>query len=193
MTRATFKKGAKLERWERNLANPRKALAQIGVLMVAESQLAFREQQHGRDKWDARAVPNVYGIIEDFHAGRKSPPARRFERRPALRDTGRLVGSIAYKVFGRSTVEVGSNLEYAGVLQEGGPIKSKPIKPIRELLWKWLKKQNKSRKAELGWLFARKFDDGLEGEVAARPFVGITKKTIEDVREVTGLEIMEVR
>lgn len=195
MTRATFEKGAKLERWERNFENPRRALRQIGILMVAESQRSFREQQHGRDKWPPRSDVNVFGIIADFAAGKRSPPARRFERRPALRDTGRLASSIAFKVYGRSVVEVGTNVSYAGVHQEGGVVESEPItSAVRRTLWKWLRNRDRALKRRLGWILNKKFQNQkIEGEVPARPFVGITKETIRNVRELLGLEIMEVR
>ena len=101
--RVTFKKGAKVGRIEKNLDNPKAALEQIGVLMVAESQRAFKEQQFGAKKWDQRAPVNVFGIIADFHiGGRAKPPERRFDRRPALIDTGAngLLGSIAHQVKG---------------------------------------------------------------------------------------------
>jgi phage gpG-like protein len=194
MTRATFKKGAKVGRWEKALENPQRALKQIGALMVAESQKSFRDQQHGEDKWEPRAPVNAYGIIADFSKG-GTPPARRFESTPALKDTGRLSGSIAFKVNGRSSVSVGSNLPYAGTMQHGGAIESEKISSsVRRALWKWLKDEDKDLKASLGWLLNKKFKNKtLKGETPARPFVGITKNTIEDVREVVGVEIMEVR
>lgn len=194
MTRTTFKKGAKIERMEKALQNPKKALKQIGVLMVAESQGAFRDQQHGRSKWASRAPVNVYGIISDFAKGGK-PPARRFQTRPALKDTGRLSNSISFKINGNTTVEVGTNLDYAGVHQFGGKIESEPItKSLRRMLWKWLKPKDTSLKSSLGWLLNKKFiGETLKGEVPARPFVGISKSTIADVREVVGVEIFEVR
>ena len=195
MTRATFKKGDKLERWERNLENPRRALKQIGAIMVAESKRAFREQQHGNDDWDERAVPNVYGIIADFAQGAKSPKKRRFDSRPALKDPGRLSASIAAKVYGRSVVIVGSNLEYAGVMHAGGPIESETISSaVQRALWKWLKKKGKAWASDLGFLLNKKYTgETLKGVVEPRPFVGITKSTIEDVREIVGLELMEAR
>lgn len=194
MTKATFVKGAKMERWEKALENPQKALKQIGVLMVAESQRSFREQQHGRNKWKSRSDVNVFGIISDFSTGSK-PPQRRFERRPALKDTGRLAGSIAFKVNGRASVEVGTNLDYASVHNFGGAVESEPItKSVQRALNKWLKPKDKGLKLRLGFLLNKKLTgETLKGEVPARPFVGITKETIEDVREVVGVEIMEVR
>ena len=193
-TKATFKKGAKVGRWESNLDNPSKALKQIGALMVAESQRAFKLQKFGTTAWKPRSDVNVFGIIADFHAGKRSPPQRRFQKRPALRDTGRLSASIAFRVHGK-TVEVGSSLPYADVHQVGGEVESKPITArVRTLLWQWLKTQGSELKRRLGWILNRKFiDQTLTSEVPARPFVGITKQTIEDVHEAIGVHIMEVR
>lgn len=193
MTKATFDKGAKMERWEKNLDNPRGALKQIGAIVTAESQRAFRDQKHGRDRWEPRSDVNVFGIIADFAKG-GTPPARRFERRPALRDTGRLSGSIAFKVLGTKAVEIGTNLPYAGVHQYGGTVESEPVTgAVQKALWKWLKPKDAGLKARLGWLLNKKYrGETIKGEVPARPFVGITKDTREDVREVIGKEIMEV-
>lgn len=191
--RTTFKKGEKVSRIERKLGNPSAALKQIGALMVSESQRAFKLQEFGGKRWDPRAPVNVFGIIADFHAGKRKPPARRFEPRPALRDTGRLASSIAFRVVG-DTVEVGSNLPYASVHQTGGEVESKPItQTVRTNLWAWLKKQSKDLKRRIGWVLNPKFKDKtIKGEVPARPFVGITKQTREFVREAVGVSIMEV-
>ena len=193
INKGNFQEGAKMERWMKALENPQRALKQIGALMVAESQRSFRDQKHGRDKWKARSDVNVFGIISDFSKG-STPPQRRFESRPALRDTGRLSGSISYKVGG-SAVEVGTNLDYAGVHQFGGAVESDKIsKSVQKSLQTWLKPKDKGLKDRLGWLLNKKFTgETLKGQVPARPFVGITKETIEDVREVVGVDIMEVR
>ena len=89
-------------------------------------------------------------------------------------------------------VEVGSKLSYAGILHHGGPIKSDPIGPIREALSEWLSGAGKSARKQLGFLFADKFRGGLKGKVEARPFVGVTKQTLDDVEEVIGVTIMEM-
>ena len=191
---ATFKQGAQVGRWEKNLDNPQAALKQIGAVMVAESQQAFKAQKFGKESWEPRAVPNVYGIVADFHAGKKKPPARRFEDRPVLRDTGRLAASISFSVVSSRTVEVGSNLSYAATLHRGGKIESKPItKSVQETLAKWLKGAGKAWKGKLGFLLNPKFTgETLKGRVVARPFMGITKATIADVKEIVGVSIMEV-
>lgn len=193
--RAVFDEGDKMRRFRKNLQNPRKALKQIGVLMVSESHNAFKQQKLGRETWEPRAPVNVYGIISDFHEGKKEPPARRFERRPALIDTARMRNTIDSDVKGKKMVEVGSNLPYAPVLHHGGKIESKPINgQVQHLLWQWLRKQGQTMKRKLGWLLNRKFrNEKLEGEVPARPIVGITKQTIEDVQEAVGVYIMEVK
>lgn len=193
ITNQDFKQGAKMDRWIKALENPHKALKQIGALMVAESQSAFRNQQFGRDKWLPRSSVNVFGIISDFSKG-STPPQRRFESRPALRDTGRLSSSITFKVSG-SVVEVGTNLDYAKVHQHGGEVESKKIsKAVQQSLWRWLKPKGKGLKQSLGWLLNKKFTgETLKTQVPKRPFVGITKQTMEDVREVVGVEIMEVK
>lgn len=192
MPRVTFEEGAKLKRIRAALENPTKALTQIGVLMVAESQQAFKEQKLGDKAWDQRAPVNVFGVIADFHQGKRKPASRRFDRRPALVDTGRMRKSIAFQVHGK-TVDVGTNLDYAKVHQTGGEVESKPVtESVRKLLGAWLKKQGVEMKRRLGWLLNKKFaGEKITGKVPARPFVGITKKTRKAVDKVVGVSIME--
>lgn len=195
MARVTFKRGAKLDRIDRRLDNPEAALKAIGALMTAESQGAFKRQSFGKDRWPERARLNVFGIIADFHQGRRSPPARRFESRPALRDTGRLSSSIAFRLIGTHVVEVGSNLPYAGVHNFGGEVESKPITAsVRSALWRWLKKQDRQMRRRLGWLLNKKFTgETLVSDVPARRFVGVTSRTQDYVQRAVGAEIMEAR
>ncbi len=194
MPRVTFKKGEKMERVERALKNPATALNQIGVLLVAESQRAFREQQFEGRVWDARAPVNVFGIVRDFAQGKRKPPNRRFEMRPALRDTGDLMRSIAHNVNG-DTVEVGTRLPYAQVHQFGGETESEPITgKVRRGLWRWLKSQPLEIKRRLGWVLNRKFrGEKLKQTVPARPFLGITDNARKGVRKIIGLEIVEAK
>lgn len=192
--RASFEQGAKLRRWEKRIENPEVALKQIGAMMVAESQDAFKAQKFGKTAWKPRAVPNVYGLIADFAGGAKQPKPRRFESRPALRDTGRLASSINFRVSGK-VVEVGSNLPYAGTMHAGGSTTSETItKAVQEAIHRWLKNSGSRWKTRLGWLLNKKFTGAkLEGKVPARPFVGVTRQTIADVKEVVGVKIFEVK
>lgn len=193
MARVKFKQGGKLSRIRARLDNPSGALKVIGALMTAESQAAFKEQTFGGDAWEPRARLNVFGIISDFHQGRKAPPRRRFETRPALRDTGRLAASISFRLIGPNIVEVGSNLEYAGRMNFGGETESKPInEQVRTLLWSWLKEQDRSMRRRLGWLLNKKFaGQTIKGEVPPRKFVGVTDKTRDYVRRALAVEIFE--
>ena len=194
MASKDFDQGAKMRRWKANLENPAKALKQIGIMMVAESRGAFKKQRFGSEKWAERGVPSHYGIIADFWAGKKNPPARRFENRPALRDTGLLMRSITYAVSG-DTVTVGTVVDYADVLHDGGAITSKPInQQVRRLLLQWLKGRGRKWAPDLSYLLNDKFkDQELQGTVEARPFVGITARTRVNAEKIVGTRIMEVR
>lgn len=181
-----FDEGDRFRRMLGNVEDPAPILKQVGALMQSESQAAFKAQKHGKKGWSGRTVPNVYGIIADLHGTASVPPKRRFEPRPALRDTGRLGSTIAFELIGKKAVEVGSNLPYAGVHNEGGPIESLPInETVQEKLGKWLKGPGKIWKSSLGFLLNKKFtNQTLKGTVEARPFVGLTKQSIADINEV---------
>lgn len=193
MARVTFEQGAKLKRINGKLVDPSKALKQIGVMMVAESQASFKAQKFGNRKWRERGKINVFGIISDFAQGRRKPPARRFETRPALRDTGRLANSIAFAVKGK-VVEVGTVVPYASLHNFGGVSKSEKITPtIQQGIWSWLKKQNRELKSRLGWLLNKKFrNQQLETRVPKRQFVGVTMQTRKAIKKTIGVDIMEV-
>ncbi len=193
MPRVTFHKGEKFERLERALANPERALKQIGAVMQAESLSAFKLQALGASAWPERAPVNVFGIVADFALGRTAPLARRFERRPALVDTGRLRSSIAWQIVGTHAVEVGTTVEYAAVHQFGGVSKSaRMTSPVRQALWKWLRTQSTEIKRRVGWVLNRKYrDEQIEQRVPPRPFLGITDTTRAAVRKIIGVEIME--
>lgn len=193
MARVSFDPGNRVRGWQRRLENPSAALKQIGVLMVSESQRSFKEQRFGRDEWQPRRVPNVFGIIADFAQGKKSPPGRRFEDRPALRDTGRLTQSISYQLVNLNAVEVGTNLPYAVKLHAGGTVKSESInEQVQTLLAGWLKRGGKKWLPWLGWLTNPKMRGRqIEAKLPARPFVGITKETLIGVRDAIGVRIFE--
>lgn len=199
MVRATFDKGAKMRRFEKALANPEKALKQIGVLGVAESHEAFTLQRLGDVGWPPRGKVNVMGIIADFAKGSRKPPARRFQRRPALFDTGRLSGSINFRFSASGRwVEWGAlagDPDYASKHQFGGETESETItEDLQTRLWKWLQKQSSELKQKLGFILNKKWvGDKIPGSVPARPFVGITRQLIADVEEVVGVLLLEVR
>jgi len=197
MTKAEFKKGAKMERFQRAVENPKAALTQIGAFMVSESQAAFKvgNQALGDKKWAPRAPVNVFGILADFAAGKATPPNKRFQTTPALMDTGRLRGSIAFSVSG-NTVTVGSNLPYAAKHHFGLETESEVITEEMQLLMgAWLLKvEDDAIFNRLAFLLNKKWrGKSLTMKLPERPIVGITKQTIADVNEAIGVEIFEVR
>lgn len=195
MPGAEFEPGAKLLRWEQNLSRPEAALKQVGALMVAETQQAFRDQKFGDRAWPARKVPNVAAIIKDFHEGKKAPPKRRFDPRPALIDTGGMRAKAAFRLISVNVVEAGINDPKASKHHAGGESETLPItETVRTGLASWLKGAGKAWRTKLGWLLNAKFaGKTLKLRLPARPMVGITKQTIEDVQEAVGVRIMEVR
>jgi len=186
--------GAKIAAIRKTLTDQKTLLKQIGILMVAESQDAFKAQRWDGTPWRPRGKVNTFGILADFGQGRSSPPSRRMDQRPALVDTGALRRSIAYRVVGR-VVKVGTVLPYANVHQKGGKTKSVRVtKTIQERLAKWLKRQSKTIKGRLGWLLNRRYMGvQIEGKVPARPFVGITAATRRNVKKAIGVKIAKAR
>lgn len=193
---AEFDEGERVRRMLRTIERPEEAAKQLGTIMVAESQQSFREQKFGDRAWKERSTPNVFGIIADFYAGKKTIPQRRFEPRPALRDSGRLMASIAFRVMeGGHIVEVGTALPHAAVHQHGGEVVSKPInEQVRRSLNEFLKGKGKQHRKTLGWLLNKKFEGkSLRQTVPARPFVGISDQTVADAVEILGTSISEAK
>lgn len=181
-----------MKRFRDALRNPQKALKQIGAMMVAESEEAFEEQAFGEADWDERGLPNVFGILQDLEDGGE-PKDRRFETTPVLIDAGHLSRSITFET-GKDSVTVGSNLEYAALMHGGGTSFSVEItEDIQARMRAWLDGPGKQWEPELGFITRPAFlGQKLEMEVPARPFVGVTKQTIEDVAFILGVEVFEV-
>lgn len=100
--------------------NPVPFLKRVGAMMKGRVARTFASQGRDGIEWRARKVPNVIGIIKDMEAGRKSIPNRRFEYRPAARDTGLLARSISFQVEGNTAVSIGTVVQYANKVQGGG-------------------------------------------------------------------------
>lgn len=105
--------------------NPDRILRQIGVVMLAGSQRAFREQRFGAVVWPKRypnqpesETLNIAGAVEDLKSGPRLK-SRRYDSRPAGRDTGDLMGRLTAQVRG-GLLEVGSDVPYATRFHAGG-------------------------------------------------------------------------
>lgn len=180
-----------LEGLQDALENPEPLLKRWGALMVAASHEAFRLQRWGRTPWPARyggSMPppfiNIMGALKDFQSGRDAPRQVQFQERPALIDEGMrggLMGSINYitKVSGtETTVEVGTNKEYAALHFFGGKQSITLTGAAKERVKAWLfkSKQDKNKFDKLGRP-TRKYQT-KEGELQAKrhTFFEITRK-----------------
>ena len=150
----------------------------IGALVVADSQTSFKNQRLGAEAWAPRQAPNVAGIVGDLNVGR-TPPSRRFSPRPALIDTGRLRQSINFRV-GEDSVTVGSALQYAALMQEGGKSKVRLTATGKEGLKKLLS-DRPDLKGSLGFLFQK---SSFEVNVRARKFIGVEGDTLDSIVEI---------
>jgi phage gpG-like protein len=162
---------------------PAPILEAWGLFLVGKTQAAFRAQARGGESWPARAVPNKLGILADLAQG-KTPPSRRWDPRPGGIDTGRLRSSIAYRVEGQ-VVTVGSALDYASDVQQGGP-RTLPIP--RKALAEWLRslkdpEQKEQARAAFGPLLSR---GSFTTTVPPRPFLLLTD---EDRRDLTRMAV----
>lgn len=108
------------------LVSGRPLMKQIGILGVAASQKAFRDQALGEIKWPPRYPSqgkpkfNVAGAIMDWKGGRTSPKPNRFQDRPANIDTMETMNRLSYSVSGNLDVTWGSNTPQAPKMQAGG-------------------------------------------------------------------------
>jgi len=150
--------------------DPRDLMNAIGVFLTGKIQGTFRSQGRGGQSWAPRSVPNKAGILADLAAGR-NPPERRFQDRPAAIDTGRLRGSISYRVDG-DTVTVGSTVAYASDVQRGG---TKTITVDKRALDAWIRSLSGDRKTAVRRAFSAIRKAGsYTVTVPPRPFVFVT-------------------
>lgn len=129
---------AALERLLRSLTNPTPVMQDIGELMVRSTKLRFTE---GRSPEGAAWLPKSAATLAAYQAR-----GDRMDFRPLFGPSGRLSSEIFYEVGSEgSSVEIGSSLIYAAVMQfgaaqgafgttsRGGPIPWGPI-PARPFL-----------------------------------------------------------
>lgn len=189
-----------------------RALERAKTLMVGRTASAFREQGRGGIPWAGRAVPNIPGVLADLAKG-PTIKEDRWRERPAGKDTGRLLASIAGEITGDAVI-FGSRMEYASRYQRGeaGP----PIiitKTMRDNLILWMKKQRRttrraamrgmagseSRADRLGWLLAATANksgksytyktQAIRWKPRARPFVVLTDQDRADVSKILAAEV----
>jgi len=181
--------------------HPEPLLRSIGAYVVGTAQRAFREQGRPAGSWRPRGVPNIAGILRDFHDGRPEPVADRFRARPALIDSRDLRNSIASEVSGNAVI-VGSNLPYAPLHQFGA--ENVETDPITEEFQTWLaafltRQVGRVKRAagsegadlvrsqlnkDLGWLLNPNLvGETLEINIPARPFLDVLPEDEAHIRE----------
>jgi len=191
MEEIIVRSGDDLKELQGRLDDLRPALKGIGVLLESAAQKAFLDQKLGDEEWEGRypgqedPFINLAGSVADFNDGKTRPLARRFQRRPVLRDTGNLMGSIASRIRGKTKVETGSAVSYAAAHQWGGWSTQAITSGAKKRMEKWWQtKQGKPYALKMMGLLGM---EQLETEVNARPFLGITTETEEDI--AAALEI----
>lgn len=185
--------GSRFEALERVVGAPRRALNQIGAIMAQRSRTGFDDQ--GRDqRWPERAVPNIPGILRDYHMGKSKPPARRFQSRPALKDEGTLEKAVNFQVY-EKRVEIGVHgpaKEYVDIHQFGGETETEPVTPgFKKWLTRWLNTSDgRPWTRPLVWLLYDSVEGPIQWNVMARPIFVLTPQDVADVAEMTGVEIV---
>lgn len=171
------------------IKNTRPLLNKIGIQISSVSQDSFKKQSLGEIKWHQRypnqSEPfiNIAGALSDLNKG-SNIKARRFERRPAVMDTGTLQKSIKHRIVSGDTVAIGTVLPYAKFHQHGLTSVMPVTQTAREKLAKLMKtsrtgkKKNKDALSKLGFLFQT---DQLKTKIVKRPFIGLTDELQKDI------------
>ena len=169
------------------LTDTKPILTRIGAILEAGAQAAFSDQKFGSVAWPHRypnqAEPfvNLAGALSDFAAGSSNPKSRRFSRRPAVMDTGRLLRSIRSRVTGRDRVEVGTTVEYAPAHQWGG-VTSQPVTDdAKKKIAAWLLTPGGKPYMSKMTFLLQKNRATLDTKVAHRPFLGVTATMEKDI------------
>lgn len=192
-----LRSGDDLKRLRRRLKDPRPLLKAIGALMESQAQAAFRNQKLGTFRWPERypnqedPFVNVAGVVQDFTAApsRQQPLSRRFQRRPALMDTGALAGSISSRIRTGNVVETGSTLPYAADHQWGLTSSQAVPEAARKGIRRWLDSdRGKPYKLKLWHLTT---SEELTTQVNQRPFLGITSRLEQDIAATVELFVAE--
>ena len=171
-------------------------LKEIGKKMEIESHRSFKAQKFGDIDWPPRygGIPfpakiNYAGALQDLTDGPKVKD-RRFNDRPALRDSGLLSKSVQSQVLDRVRVRVGVTgpaALYAGNQQWGlESTQDIPGDAIEKLDKQIGKERNEERLDGLHALRSRLVRDGsvLTTKVQQRPFLGVTDEMQAEIPRI---------
>lgn len=178
----------------KRLESTRPVLQGIGRVILDDVRNNFKQQKFDGRKWPARYPSlrgktkiNIAGVISDFKKG-KIPGSKRFEGRPALKDTGALMRSFRISAE-QNSVTVKSNVSYADVHQRGGDVSISITKPARKGLARLA-----ARKKSIAPVIAKFINENRKDftsiykfKVVKRQMIGATrslrKKMIKSVKE----------
>lgn len=176
-----------------NLARPRGLLVSTGAFLTSRFKQAFKAQGRPPGSWRKRSVPNVAGILRDFHEGRQAPVADRFRDSPVLQDRGDLARSIAPEITGVNEVAVGSKLDYAAVHNLGGEAETLPMTAdFQAWLGKWIATPAGTPwGAKLRWM-TLPFWTGKSTsiDVPPRPFAIVTRDDVVDLASLVEVDLL---
>lgn len=179
--------GAVLLRIAETVRRPQPMLRALGLMVVGRAQRAFGDQKRGSFAWAPRATPNILGILADLNRD-KTPPARRFQARPAGVDTGNLMQSLTpgrastVKPVAKDTVDVGTVAPGADLIQYGGEAFQPVTAKTKENLRRWLQRKNDPELSKFLKFLLRKDVDGYGVDVPARPYLLVTDQDAVDMK-----------
>ena len=172
-----------LQKLQLGMTNLKPVMEEIGALLLAVTQLRFREQ-HGPDgrPWK----PSHRAMGQGGNRSRKDGD----RRGDTLRNTGRLHDSITYQADDRSVV-IGTNVVYAAVMQFGakkGEFGS-AVANVREhkrMVHFTTKagEKSKTRRTQVVSAHERRIPAIPWGDIEGRPFLGINDQDKADILEI---------
>lgn len=177
---------------QRLIADEQTVLSVIGAYAVSAAQRAFIDQRSPTGKaWPARYPNqgedflNVAGSLVDMETGARIK-GRRYDRLPAGRDTGDLIGRLTYEVR-PGELAVGSDVPYARKFQEGGESSQELTASMIRNLEAFLRRKpaNGVERKRLGPVLAS-YRRGVRRWVTTsppRPFAELGEQDVDDLAE----------
>jgi len=139
----------------RNTATP---MSRCAIILYQSVMANFTHQGTDKEKWAPLAPSTIIGRM--MKTGRKKGATGRMM---ILQDRGTLRQSITPKAT-NDEAEVGTNLNYAKILHEGGTIPMRFVKPKKAKALSWIDPSTGEQRFSLGHWIDRT-------EIPARPFM----------------------
>lgn len=144
-------------------------LARIGVVVAGDIQQGMINQVSPDGKPYKPLSPLTIKLRKRGKKDKYGPKA--------LLDSGRLLGSIVWNLISKNSVEVGTNVEYARVQQEGGPSQVTVIRKKNKKITSGKKAGKYSKRS-----FATAYTKTIQ--VPARPFIGVSQRASQLIPKI---------